>query len=163
MSDMEDASAVEAELEAAMDAMEFRDEDDWLAPPLEGYGFFRYCPIRFLAYLRKFGPEIGEGTPLDLPFDDWGYHGRSTYFARGKVTGRIKIGVSRSPEYRVSQLQFCTNGEPATPLVIVPTNVEKTYHRAFRRWHEGHEWFAPHPDLIAEIDRLTDTFKDKDL
>jgi hypothetical protein len=80
-----------------------------------------------------------------------------TYFARGKHTGRIKIGLSKEPEYRISQLQHTREGESSEPLVIIRGNRELMYHRVFARWLEGNEWFAPHPDILAEIERLTAT------
>lgn len=141
-------SETEVDLRAALDAYEFRDEDDWIGAPPDGAGFCIYDPLRFFAYLDRFGPAPGEGTPPDIPALPKGEKidtRVSTYFARGRYTGRIKIGRSRMPEYRISQLQHSRGGEAADPLAIIEGDREWVYHNAFKRWHEGHEWFAPHP------------------
>lgn len=31
---------------------------------------------------------------------------------------------------------------------------ERTYHNAFEPWRFCGEWFAPHPDILAEIERI---------
>lgn len=156
---------IEIKLRAAMDAQEFHDENDWLAPPSSGSGFMYFCAVRFLAYLERFNIDL-EGTPPVL--EEWmveetpenfellrsrGF-GHCTYFAQGKTTGRIKIGLSKSPQYRVSQLQHTQHGESCKMLVWLRGDLERGYHRVFSRWLVGNEWFAPHPDLLAEIDRL---------
>lgn len=141
---------------------------DWLIFPETG-GFGRFCPALFAQFLSRSGYSDGTkvGTPPELPADAvetppsaWQLaEGRGmcewTYFARGRYSGRIKIGKSRMPEYRVGQLSLATYGEPSDILLTLRGgHLEKAYHRVFRQWHEGHEWFAPHPDILAEITRL---------
>lgn len=152
------------QFEALLATQQFRDEDDWRAAP-GAVGFSHYCPVRFLAYVRHFGikgaapKECAEWPELD-PATIRNMEARGTldytYFALSRLDGSIKIGRSRMPEYRISSLHNDRNGMPATPLVIIPEGArEKMYHRVFARWRESGEWFAPHPDILAEIARLT--------
>lgn len=133
--------------------------------PLGGV-VLRYSKERFAAFLDKYGITVG--TPPTLPewcfevpakefnrdisyrFDKW------TYFAVGQWTGRIKIGQSVNPSQRVRDLPYSNFGEEAELVATLRgCHFERAYHDAFRPWLEGHEWFAPHPDILAEIDRLT--------
>jgi hypothetical protein len=78
-----------------------------------------------------------------------------TYFARGLVTGRIKIGKSKHPWTRVSNLACSNNGEKAELICTLRGgHFERLYHSRFAEHHDGNEWFAPHPDIFAEIERL---------
>ncbi len=78
-----------------------------------------------------------------------------TYFARGKWTGRIKIGSSNDPWRRVGELIRSNNGEEAELLVVLRGDFfEMIYHREFERHLNGYEWFSPHSDILDEIERL---------
>lgn len=137
---------------------------EWLYCPT-GAGEMRFHKERFEAMLEREG--VIEGKPPTLPswceepsekhfnrlvergIESW------TYFARGLESGRIKIGKSKEPHRRVSQLAYCRFGEKAELVALRRGDLfERAYHNAFREWSEGHEWFAPHPDILAEIDRL---------
>lgn len=146
---------------------EFEDEDDWKQPP-ERYGAFWFMPVRFQAYLDHFKiegrvpPECEDlQGPTPKEFERWKRVGMAnyTYFALGEMDGAIKIGCSRQPEYRISTLRY--EGQPAEPLAIIPgAYLERAYHRVFHRWRVDGEWFAPHPDILAEIERLQETPND---
>lgn len=127
----------------------------------------RYHREKFAAFLERNG--VTEGTPPKLPTycveePEEGFKrlvrmgiDKYTYFARGKWTGRIKIGQSNDPWRRVHELINASFGEEAELLVTLRGgHFESVYHEAFRPWLEGHEWFAPHPDILAEIDRLNE-------
>lgn len=144
------------------------DRKDWLAPPVSGWGFYRFCDERFAAWLKwqGYGPDGKQGVPPQLPqnatspsdamWKQWRKNGvlECTYFALGLDTGRIKIGRSKQPEYRVSSLHHTTHGETARMLVYLWDDFEAMYHNTFAEWLVGNEWFAPHPDLMAEVARL---------
>jgi hypothetical protein len=40
-------------------------------------------------------------------------------------------------------------------LATVRGNFEVAYHRLFAEHRAFGEWFEPHPDILAEVDRLT--------
>lgn len=146
------------------DGAEVGTPPEWMYCP-NGVGFYRFDKGLFAAWLEREG--IKTGTPPVLPvwciedpetdFAKWVGKGISkwTYFARGKSSGRIKIGMSNNPEKRVRELVHANYGEEAELLVTLRgEHFEKAYHHVFAEWCEGHEWFAPHPDILAEIDRL---------
>lgn len=76
------------------------------------------------------------------------------YFIGGD-TGPIKIGVSGNPAQRLKALQ---TGYPHALriLALIPEGgmQEITYHAKFAEHRLHGEWFAPHPDILAEIERL---------
>ena len=78
------------------------------------------------------------------------------YFIRG-AGGAIKIGFTvRSVKERTIEYQA---GSPV-PLTLLATRegwqtLEAEYHRHFAAHRLHGEWFAPHPDILAEITRLT--------
>lgn len=79
------------------------------------------------------------------------------YFIRAGDEGPIKIGIARDPAARLATLQ---TGHHET-LVIVAIAAggaaqEASYHALFSAHRVRGEWFAPHPDILAEIDRLND-------
>lgn len=80
---------------------------------------------------------------------------RFVYFVGGDQ-GAIKIGFAKSPDDRLREIQV---GSPI-PLSILALveggpKLEKGYHRRFAAHRLHGEWFAPHPDILAEIERLT--------
>lgn len=117
---------------------------------------------RFNLFLAKCGYYSGrKGIPPLIPdymvrakeseFDhEW------TYFAKGRKTGLIKIGKSKHPKFRVRQLKHDRFfGDEADLLTMRKGSLwERTYHNAFEPWRFCGEWFAPHPDILAEIERL---------
>jgi len=76
------------------------------------------------------------------------------YFIRSG-DGPIKIGIAQDVEKRRRSLQ---TAHPA-PLVTLATTdggfqKERAYHRKFAKHRLEGEWFAPHADILAEIERL---------
>jgi hypothetical protein len=140
--------------------------DDWRWLSNDGH----YIPDLFEQFLCKAGYRHGrKGQPITWPSHmveeteaehrDWRKRGlrcEYTYFARGLWTGRIKIGhTSRCPHERVSELIRARNGEESELLTSLRgRHFERMYQDAYYTWRLGSEWFAPHPDILAEIDRL---------
>jgi hypothetical protein len=156
-----------AQLEAACAAETFEDENDWLAWPEKGWGTPFFCPVRWLAYTERFSVDLNTPAPAlpsyfpdPIPSDRWARRCESgladyTYFAKNKLDGTIKIGRSKQPSYRISTLHNDARGMPASKLAIVPNGeLERAYHRLFARWRVEGEWFAPHPEILAEVERI---------
>ena len=121
----------------------------------------------FQHFLAKCGYEDGrQGVPPTLEFgmaseEDfirWGEKATEyTYFAVGRHSGLIKIGMSKQPRFRVSRLQNDANGTGEQADLILYRSLsewERMYHDAFHPWRITGEWFAPHPDILAEIERI---------
>lgn len=69
----------------------------------------------------------------------------------------IKIGTSRHPARRLAVMQ---TGHPGK-LELLATcegdaKVERAYHQRFAVFRQGGEWFAPAPEILAEIARLNE-------
>jgi hypothetical protein len=76
------------------------------------------------------------------------------YFVQAHC-GSIKIGRARDVQFRLKELQ-CANPHKLTLLAVaVDGGNEVQYHRKFAAHRLLGEWFAPHPDILAEIERLT--------
>lgn len=77
-----------------------------------------------------------------------------TYFI-GNVDHGIKIGISLQPIERLSILQ---TGSPVELRILACVEggreVERNYHSRFRDHRKHGEWFTPHPDILAEIERI---------
>lgn len=143
------------------------DKLEWMHCPT-GIGELRFHKQRFAEFLAASG--VTDGVPPTLP--KWCVEeaeplfsraiklglAKWTYFARGLDTGRIKIGMSKDPARRVADMRHVRYGEAAELLVTLRGgHFESAYHDAFRDWHEGHEWFAPHPDILAEVARIEES------
>jgi hypothetical protein len=77
-----------------------------------------------------------------------------TYFIQAHC-GSIKIGRARNVEYRLKELQ-CANPHKLTLLAVaLDGGREAEYHRRFAPHRTLGEWFEPHPDILAEIERLS--------
>jgi len=80
---------------------------------------------------------------------------RFVYFVGGDVGG-IKIGIALDPQKRLIDLQC---GSPIKLRILAVReggrSVELAYHRQFAAHRLHGEWFERHPDILAEIDRLT--------
>lgn len=80
--------------------------------------------------------------------------GSHIYFAKPVgADGPIKIGCSRSPQYRIAKFMAWS----PVPLEIIATiagdfSQEARLHRRFRGDRLHGEWFRPSPDLIALIE-----------
>lgn len=70
--------------------------------------------------------------------------------------GEIKIGSAADPHKRIKRLQTASP-YPLKILVLVAgaSYLERQYHKRFAAHRLHGEWFAPHPDILAEIERLT--------
>jgi len=79
---------------------------------------------------------------------------RHIYFIGGE-DGPIKIGIAVNPSARLKELQ---TGHPARLSVLAtvlgPDSLEGDYHVRFAEHRLEGEWFARHPDILAEIERL---------
>jgi hypothetical protein len=75
------------------------------------------------------------------------------YFVQAPC-GSIKIGRARNVEFRIRELQ-CANPQKLTLLAVaLDGNREAEYHRRFAEHRMQGEWFQPHADILAEIERL---------
>jgi hypothetical protein len=67
----------------------------------------------------------------------------------------VKIGFSRDINGRLNSL---SNLGPMKGKLLVTapggSERERYYHKLFAEHRTSHEWFRPHPDILAEIDRL---------
>lgn len=80
------------------------------------------------------------------------------YFIRAGADGPIKIGIARDPAGRLATLQ--TGHHDTLSIVAITAGgsaQEAAYHAAYRAHRLRGEWFDPHPDILAEIDRLSPT------
>lgn len=72
-------------------------------------------------------------------------------------SGPIKIGIAVDVEKRRRSLQ---TAHPF-PLTLLATckggrKQESVYHERFAEFRQEGEWFSPHPDILAEIERLSE-------
>jgi hypothetical protein len=78
------------------------------------------------------------------------------YFV-GSDGGAIKIGFTQQPIK--ARLKCIQNGSPVKLHVLATQNAprerERVYHDRFRAHRLHGEWFTPHPDILAEIERLS--------
>ena len=74
----------------------------------------------------------------------------------GHPERRIKIGATVRISNRHRELRS-TTGVPGKMLATVEggNDLEQAYHIRFAEHRLHGEWFAPHPDLLAEIERLS--------
>lgn len=78
-----------------------------------------------------------------------------TIYFIGPEAGPIKIGFASRLEFRLRDLQLAN----ALPLIVHASvegspKLERDYHRWFAAHRLHGEWFEPHPDILAEIERL---------
>lgn len=111
--------------------------------------------------IKQFSPSAVMLMGTDRPWDAIGRGAHKfrceqqvAYFI-GHVAHGIKIGISNSPLERLSMLQ---TGSPV-PLRILACaqggrDQERVYHHSFAEHRLHGEWFAPHPEILAEIARL---------
>jgi hypothetical protein len=78
-----------------------------------------------------------------------------TYFAWGQRYHLIKIGRSFEPTRRRNELSNI-HRQGIEIVATVRGDFEKAYHNHFEAHRFKGEWFEPHPDILAEIARLTD-------
>lgn len=72
------------------------------------------------------------------------------------ATGEIKIGMAVDVVQRLNSLQ---TSHPAKLEILATTSGgrkrERQYHERFAAHRLHGEWFEPHPDILAEIERLS--------
>lgn len=79
---------------------------------------------------------------------------RLVYFI-GSEGGPIKIGVATKPVNRLKELQ--TSHHERLSIIVTAKGgqaQESAYHKQFAAHRLHGEWFARHPDILAEIERL---------
>jgi len=114
--------------------------------------------------VRLFGQHVAEFIGLDRPWTAYGRlaiqnfrapHPGAVYFIGGD-TGRIKIGMSVCPLERLAAFQL---GSPIDLRIMALArgyfDVEDEYHSRFAEHRVRGEWFERHPDILAEIARLS--------
>lgn len=77
------------------------------------------------------------------------------YFIGTPSGHAIKIGRAEDIQRRIAHLQIA-HPEPLSLLAAIEGNAatERAYHKQFREHKMSGEWFASHPDILAEIDRI---------
>lgn len=84
------------------------------------------------------------------------YPGSVVYFIGPKRGDLVKIGYAAD---LVSRLRHLQTGSPVKLEVLAAIagglDLERTYHRQFAAHRLHGEWFTPHPDILAEIERLS--------
>lgn len=78
-----------------------------------------------------------------------------TYFMRDRRSGLIKIGMSSDPDDRRARLSASGARDMEILLALRDGDLEGCYHRHFADLRVEGEWFAPHPDIFAEIERCS--------
>jgi hypothetical protein len=83
--------------------------------------------------------------------DEWSV----VYFIQDTGSMLIKIGQTTDVKRRLSALQ----GGNANTLIVLGTVIggqatERALHEQFKANHVVREWYRPHPDLMAFIQRL---------
>ena len=81
---------------------------------------------------------------------------RATIYFLGPTDGPIKIGWASRLQYRLRSLELAN----AFPLHVWATveaeiTLEREYHKRFAEHRLHGEWFERHPDILAEIERLS--------
>ena len=96
------------------------------------------------------------GTPPNFPPGHFrAPQNHFVYFIQG-AGGAIKIGFTQQ---RISERLKCIqNGSPVKLVVLAlrqaSKECERVYHRRFKAHRLHGEWFSPHHDILAEIERL---------
>jgi hypothetical protein len=102
----------------------------------------RPCDIEALSPV-----ELPECEPTPVPL---------VYFIGAGDNGPIKIGIAASPPQRLASLQV---GHWLKLSILATVDggrpAERAYHNRFAAYRLHGEWFDRHPDILAEIDRLS--------
>jgi hypothetical protein len=80
-----------------------------------------------------------------------------TIYFLGPEGGPIKIGFAKRLSFRLNDLRLMN----PFPLIVHASvdglaSLERDYHRQFAAHRLHGEWFSPSPDILAEIERLTE-------
>lgn len=77
------------------------------------------------------------------------------YFIQAGDTGPVKIGIAKDPNSRLSGLQTAHHETLHLRAITVGgMEQEREYHVRFAHCALRGEWFEPHTDILAEIERL---------
>lgn len=84
-------------------------------------------------------------------------HAGGVYFVCDRSAKALKIGYSRFPGARVSNLQVGNpNGLELAGLIAAPRIVEEALHHLWREYHARGEWFHDNGDILGWLDEMTD-------
>ena len=101
---------------------------------------------------KKYEPTVEEHNSmrrrLGPEFADY------TYFAFDRINKGIKIGRAQWPSERLARFNSTGAYKMVLLAVVRDGDLELPYHRKFQAHRIVGEWFAPHPDILAEIERL---------
>lgn len=107
------------------------------------------CRTRLASVAAEEGAELFPPAAIRRGAD------KLVYFI-GADAGLIKIGSSANPGARLKELQ---TGHPerlsVMATVVGGVDLEREYHRRFFVHHSRGEWFERHPDILAEIERIS--------
>lgn len=121
-----------------------------LSPDLDKDYPERLVAFRWFARksLLKLGPAPTPGESRRFP------EGSFLYFIQIH-SGEIKIGAAKDVKRRMQTLQVGMP-HPLKLLYAAPGlgELEREFHEQFADHNIQGEWFAPHPDILAEIERL---------
>ncbi len=76
---------------------------------------------------------------------------KKTYFVRHLDTGAIKIGRSKNPEWRLSELQRAFGGRMALIGYIKEHSGETILLGYLQPWSLGSEWFRPSDEVLGVV------------
>lgn len=134
--------------DAILDAPQLKfkpDESTHISRGVEAYGEH---VVRFIG-TEKPWPSLGQKAIQYFRCEEC-----AVYFIGGE-TGPIKIGSSVSPLERLATFQI---GSPVIlkihALAKGGLKAEREYQARFAAHRLHGEWHSPHPDILAEIDRL---------
>ena len=107
--------------------------------------------IRIEAVQAHVAEEMKRQTAIERPRDE----DALVYFI-ASVAGPIKIGMAADPVKRLTALQTGHHERLSILAICDGGRVqEMAYHRKYARHRLSGEWFTRHPDILAEIARLT--------
>jgi len=133
--------------------------DNWMIARYQGRNrsiVYRSCRTRDVEVAKRKLEEFAEVNPKgDVPPKS--RPADNVYFIQAN-TGQIKIGIARDVKCRLARLRTMS---PVSLSLLAQTDggqpQEATYHARFAEHRLHGEWFSPHPDILAEIERLNDT------
>ena len=138
---------------------------DWLPPSPNGQHQGFHCGERMVAALYMpdgtlFQVQCTEnGKAIWPPKEPINYVGKFStgfvYFVQAE-NGLIKIGFATNVGRRIASLRTMS----PLRLTILATlskdgmKTETAYHARFSRHRQHGEWFSPHPEILAEVERI---------
>lgn len=105
--------------------------------------------LRHPVYIKPKNYIKSTYTPRPLP-------AVTTIYFIGCENGPIKIGMASRVSVRLRMLQLSSPVELTLMATVEgPPSLEREYHKRFAAHRLHGEWFSPHPDILAEIARLS--------